>query len=111
MTLIEWLTKTSLQLDRKRKLTGKEVCRRPEIVCGDGLTLSVQASESHRSIPNAVANGEEYSALEVFAEGRRISDLEDFMDLDGTYPFTPVCVLQTFINEHGGIRTGLGYGV
>ena len=109
ISLVEWLTKTSEKIENKRRKTGKNFCARPELVCKDGLTLSVQASERHRSIPADIVSGEDYGAVEVFAEGKRIEALEEYMDLDGTYPYVSIFALQKLIDEHGGIKRELSF--
>lgn len=82
----------------------------PRIVCADGTSLSVQASELHYCIPRS--NTGPYTKVEVgFIEGASPPDTWRLYADSGEVPsdiyaFVPVDLVREFISTHGGIRQG-----
>lgn len=84
---------------------------RPRLVCADGWHASVQASSYHYCAPQE-DNAEVYSHWEIvfpktldpelapYAEDPA-NTLDDFIDY-GMFPYTPVEVVVTLVNKHGG---------
>ena len=83
----------------------------PEIVCNDGTTLSVQASELHYSMPKQ-DNGP-YTHYEVGfpSEQPHEAMMEYAEDKDSplhtVYTYVPKHIVQEFINLHDGIKIGV----
>lgn len=83
----------------------KDYLVRNHLVCNDGTTLSVQASESHYCFPR-VNRSEFYSAVEVFCV---ISDVPEWWleygdNVDNPFAYIPVVMVEEFIDSHGGIK-------
>lgn len=98
MNLNDFLLKTYIH-DEKYQV-------RPAIVCKDGLTLSVQGSYGHWSIPRE--NNYEFEKVEVGYPSQAVPALLEYAEdkkkpTKTVYPFVPVSVVQQVINEHGGI--------
>ena len=84
----------------------RRVIRNPYLICKDGLTMSVQASDTHYSEPKGLAD--EYSEVEIgYPSG--VEDLimyycEDDENPCGTvYGYVPVELVDRVIKKHGGI--------
>ena len=85
--------------------------RLPQIVCVDGVEMSVQVGFSLYSTPKKVAK--RYSAVEIgfpsdheplieeFAETFHQEDEKDYTDM--VYPYVPVKVVNQVLKKHGGI--------
>ena len=79
---------------------------RPQIVCMDGATISVQASRFHHSTPRS-AEGP-YSEVEVgfptpdFPEGLQWKDNPDVPDSECVFAYVPIKVVSDWIESHGG---------
>jgi len=79
----------------------------PRIICKDGTTVSVQASEFHYSLPNS--NRGPYKAVEVgfpsvappLAWERYAENWEN--PTDTVYRFVPLELVSFYIASHGGI--------
>lgn len=83
----------------------------PPLVCADGLSVSVQASEGHYCHPKS--NSGPWSEYEILvnknhAEGLLAWRSDDFRD-DVVCAFVPSNVLVNFINEHGGVIDVVSY--
>ena len=81
----------------------------PHIVCNDGLTFSVQASQYHYCTPRE--DNCEYSEVEIGFPSQKIEQLmrfaEDADNPTGTvYGWVPIEVVDEIISEHGGIKNG-----
>lgn len=108
MTLKDFIVETN----RSMIQTGSSV--RPFTILGDGIVMSIQASNTHYSRPKRFPTSEEdmYSAMEVGFENRlRIEEWEEKYDVE-TWPSQGINILygyvdtediERFINEHGGI--------
>ena len=81
---------------------------RPRIVCVDGESLSVQASEYNYCTPRETG-AEQYTHVEVgypscVPNDNMMEYCEDRTDpTDTVYAYVPVEIVLEFINEHGGI--------
>ena len=82
--------------------------RRPQVVCADGFTISVQASSSHYCDPRDGSGP--YEAVEVGFPSASEPLLMDYIEISGedptqsVYPYVPVGVIETIIANHGGIH-------
>lgn len=77
----------------------------PNIVCKDGSTISVQASEYHMSIPEVSFCGYDinnYEAVEVYTH-LYDEDLSHYLVSEYTYGRVPCEMLDIIIKRHGGI--------
>ena len=87
---------------------------RPRIVCLDGESISVQASEYHYCEPRIILENGDYTRVEVgypsceppeswhkYAEGESYIDDLDYCDT--IYAFIPIELVKEFIKKHGGI--------
>lgn len=95
--------------------TYKEVARKT--VCADGVSLSIQASRTHYSIPREDVGP--YVAVEVgyvedkdgkqFTPPRSWKKHTDGSDFpNDVYGYIPVKLVVRFIKAHGGIKRGPG---
>ena len=85
----------------------------PRIVCKDGMSLSVQASQYHYCTPRE-DNAEPYLEKEVGyirdVDGTSIAPpIEWTLYADGEFPssvygYVPVELIEEFIKKHGGIQ-------
>jgi hypothetical protein len=79
---------------------------RPQIVCMDGATISVQASRFHYCSPRN--DHGPYSEVEVgyptpdFPEGVQWKDNPDRPDSESVFAFVPIKVVSDWIDSHGG---------
>lgn len=93
----------------------KEVAKKT--TCKDGVSLSIQASRFHYSVPRE--NVGPYTMVEVgFVENkkgdrvtpprswRKYTDGDKFPN--DVYGYIPVAFVARFIKAHGGIKTGHG---
>jgi len=84
----------------------------PRIVCKDGVSLSVQASEFHYCSPRE-NDAEPYLSKEVGyikdAEGKQLIPPRSWKAYsDGEFPssvygYVPVALIEKFIKKHGGV--------
>ena len=104
MTLNQWLANTSKEVENARKETGRMTIKRKGLVCGDGLSLSVQASELHYCEPQEIV--ENYLSVEVYSHGETVKELEElgYHMEDEVYRFVNVDDLTEVIQVHGGIK-------
>lgn len=79
---------------------------RPKVVCNDGFSISIQASETHYCEPrqSKISN---YKSVELgfpSAEEELISDYAEDDDLTNTvYGWVPVEIVDQLLEKHGGI--------
>ena len=86
------------------------LAKRPRIVCKDGFTVSVQASDYHNCIPMETfkpRDGKTYSKVEL-GYPNMIDELityyaEDDDYTNTVYGWVPVDVVIQLIEKHGGI--------
>jgi hypothetical protein len=78
---------------------------RSNLVCNDGTTLSVQASQSHYCYPR-VNDSVSYSEVEVFCVSTDIPKcwLKYGDNVDNPFAYIPVVMVEEFIDSHGGIK-------
>jgi hypothetical protein len=80
--------------------------KRPLIVCKDGFSISVQASEAHYSVPRKSVK--QYSKMEIGYPSQEEKEIieyaEEAEELTNTvYPYVPFEVVDSVIEKHGGI--------
>lgn len=93
---------------------GRQDTTRKHLVCNDGTTMSVQASEYHYCSPRRSyidCNTEEityfeYSTVEVWCVSCDVPDswLEYGNQEDDPYAYIPINMVEEFIKMHGGIK-------
>jgi hypothetical protein len=95
--------------------TFKEVAKKT--FCADGVSLSIQASRTHYSVPREDTGP--YTMVEVgFIEDKKgkqftpprtwkkYTDGSDFPN--DVYGYIPVKLVERFIKQHGGVKKGPG---
>ena len=83
---------------------------RPLVVCNDGFSLSIQASNGHYCAP-CENNRTDYSNVEIGNISAETPELEDYVELGSkddelckrVYAFVPKDVVETVLKKHGGI--------
>lgn len=97
----------------QRRLRGDDIHRRgalkviPRMVCADGFSFSVQASDFHGCEPRSMTGP--YTSVEVGCLSEPADELlpfmmeEDVPPQDGIYQFVPVELVVQMINDHGGL--------
>ena len=86
----------------------KNKIRKP-IVCRDGFTMSVQASDTHYCCPRANLEDGNYSAWEVGFPNKKDKKLLPFIEVEGgdpkknVYPFVPTEIILDVIKKHHGL--------
>jgi hypothetical protein len=103
MSINEYLEATR---DERNAKGYKFLTVRPAIVCGDGLTLSVQASATHYCWPRDIYGP--YSEVEIGFPSAEISEIMQWAEtpatpLETVYGYVPVEVVDAVIAAHGGI--------
>ena len=80
----------------------------PRLVCADGFSLSVQASQIHGCDPRNETGP--YSTVECGALSETVADLAPFLmpedgilPKNGIYPHVPVRLVVKIVNDHGGL--------
>lgn len=76
----------------------------PELRLGDGLNLSVQASEFHKCEPLERREDGEYECVEVYSHGEFVSELDEYLCDRFTYGYVPVEIMEKLVEKHGGIQ-------
>jgi len=85
---------------------------RPTIVCGDGFSMSVQASKTHYCTPRESMrnpNGcKSYRTLEVGFPSEVVEDFMPYAEDPGrptrtVYAYVPIEIIESVIQQHGGI--------
>lgn len=97
-----------------KRMEYKEIAKKT--TCSDGVTLSIQASSFHYSIPREDAGP--YDAVEVGfitgKDGKPVTPPRTWKKYaDGDFPndvygYVPVALVERFIKQHGGIKNGPG---
>ena len=103
MTVNEYLEATR---DERNAKGYKFLTVRPAIICGDGLRLSVQGSNTHYSEPREIYGP--YSAVEIGFPSDVIPEIMEWAETPATptqtvYGWVPVEVVDAVIAAHGGI--------
>jgi len=86
---------------------GKLVKTRPQIICADGLSMSVQASKYHYCTPRDDFGP--YSKVEVGFPSERIEEFMPFAEdsdrpTDTVYALVPIEIVEQVIEAHGGAK-------
>ena len=106
-----WL-KTNVTIREYGQTSHYQVVRK-SLVCNDGTTLSVQASDTHWCSPrNSYVDyytGDieyfDYSSVEVWNVSVSVPDSwSDYGDDNNPYAYIPVNLVEEFIDSHGGIK-------
>ena len=94
------------------KIDNLNICR-PYIICEDGFSVSVQASEYHYCFPR-VNNAEAYEAVELGYASELDELIEEYAEDRGTastvFGYVPVETVNRLLEKHGGI-TKIGMNV
>lgn len=83
-----------------------------KIVCKDGFSISVQASEYHYCEPRVDYPGVPYSHVECGYPSAHPGALVAYQEqpgrdvTDDVYPYVPVELVENLIAAHGGIASG-----
>lgn len=104
MTLKEWLENTSKEIKIMRDKSGRFIIKRKNLICNDGLSLSVQASEFHYCAPKKITDT--YDCVEVYAHGEEVKELNylGYHMVDTCYRYVYVSDLEKVVTAHGGIK-------
>lgn len=79
-----------------------------KVICNDGFTMSVQASEAHYCTPRQSYDGP-YSAFEIGFPSQAEDLIAEYAEdtssalTDTVYPQVPVDLIDQVIEKHGGI--------
>jgi len=80
----------------------------PSVICNDGTTLSVQASQYHYCSPRVNKDGRNarYYQVEVFCVSTAVPEswLEFGDNVDNPFAYIPTTMVEEFIDLHGGIK-------
>ena len=86
----------------------------PQIMCEDGFTMSVQASECHYTSPRRdFEDFRMYDKMEVGFPNMEEELLKEYVDafgdeeidyLNSVYGFVPVEIINEVIAKHGGLK-------
>jgi len=71
----------------------------PSVVCGDGTTVSVQASKNHYCTPRA--NKGPYTHVEVWQASAPVTEFD--YDSEEPSAYVPIEKVVEFIDNHGGM--------
>lgn len=82
----------------------------PPLVCADGFSISVQASETHYCTPRQ-NNCDEYLTVEVGYPSERVDALMEYAEDPSeptrtVYGGVPVSLVNTIVDAHGGLSGG-----
>ncbi len=112
MTVQELLSLTEVYWYTSLDLYIKD--RTPRIVCMDGTSLSVQASEHNYCIPQD--NSGPYIQVEVGFPSRKFDELMPYIDGDSTtdptatvYGYVPIDLVEKIVADCGGICEEITY--
>ena len=75
---------------------------RPHVICADGYTMSIQASDYHYCIPRK-DNADDYEAVEVMVISSRDPKSLRPYSVGGVYAFVPIEMLERIVKRHGYI--------
>lgn len=81
---------------------------RPRLLCNDGFSISVQASEFHYCWPRLNGN-QDYESVELgypSSEDELINEYaeDDWNYTETVYGYVPIEVVEKLIEKHGGIK-------
>ena len=84
--------------------------KRPRVICNDGFSLSIQASNAHYSEPNENAKSD-YKAFELGYLSQREEELNQYIEMwcneeeyeKAVYAYVPKKVVESLLEKHGGI--------
>lgn len=81
---------------------------RPEAVCADGFTLSIQASSMHYCIPSDDLQSGDYSKVKLGYLSEEVEEFLPFAEnedrpLATVYGYVPVEIVDAVLAKHGGI--------
>ena len=82
---------------------------RPYLVCNDGFSVSIQASENHYCEPRENLLDKDYEEVELGFPSEEDSLILDYAEdpdepTNTVYGYVPIDVVQELINKHGGIK-------
>lgn len=104
MEILDYLAKTFSDL-------GKSPFKiRTHIVCKDGFSMSVQASERHACEPREDLESGLYNSVEIGLTTERVDILEPYVitenedAYENVYYCVPIELVESIIKSHGGIR-------
>lgn len=72
----------------------------PMVVCADGTTASIQASENHYSTPRT--NTGPYTEVEVWLASAVVTEFD--YDSEDPSAYVPIEKVVQFIDNHGGFK-------
>ena len=109
MTFREWLNKQTVERYNRVKNGISLVTKNylfEELELNDGLSLSVQASDSHMCSPReTIEDNSEYEEVEVYSHGVYVNELIHFAsEAMFTYGYVPVELMEELVEKHGGIK-------
>lgn len=96
-----------LKITRKVKLSG-ELETRPRVECGDGFSISIQASALHYCTPETSAENTEYTNVELAYPNEPDDAILPFAEnfdnpTSSVYTQVPVVLVEELLKKHGGI--------
>lgn len=87
---------------------------RPRLICKDGFSMSVQASQYHYCKPR-VDGVVEYEEVEIGPLNEKeellIPYAENPDETYTVYPYVPIDIINQVIEKHGGIKEDLYYDI
>jgi hypothetical protein len=103
MNVNEYLEKTRKEL----KIRDDMLSIRPAIECSDGFKVSVQASKTHYCRPRI--NHGPYSHVELGFPSEKVDEWMEWAETpesptDTVYGWVPVEVVESVLEQHGGIK-------
>lgn len=75
---------------------------RPRIMCRDGFSMSVQASEGMYCLPKENLKSGNYKYCEVGFPSEPVELLEPYDAGPGVFAYVPVEIIEHIIDKHGG---------
>ena len=81
----------------------------PLVVCADGFTMSVQASQFHHCAPRQLLKSGEYDAWEIGFPSSPEDLILSFAaeadkPTDTVYGYVPTAIVDAVIEKHGGLK-------
>lgn len=82
---------------------------RPRLVCNDGYSISVQASENHYCTPQISVFGLDYDEVELGFPSEPDELINGYAEdpsdyTDTVYGWVPMEIVEKLIEKHGGIK-------
>lgn len=98
--------KTIQDFTQKTFIQGEVWLCRPQIVCNDGFTMSVQGSRGHYCSPRK--DQDWYAEMEIGFPSKEEELIMDYAEFPETptetvYGYVPIDVIQKVIDKHNGI--------